>query len=182
APNDYDVGDNGDGIALITDNGDIDRITYTNVIASNNGSFGIRVESDASAGGKPEATGVTAGDIDSIAIKDSTVNFNGTRAAVGRGSGILVAGDSVRNVTVNPTEASSNNDHGVQVTGTRNVSGVTIENSTFNNNDRNRDTVGDGVQVNANEDLSNVVIRGVTANGNYAGIRTGAAGRQIAQN
>ncbi|MCS7197497.1 MAG: right-handed parallel beta-helix repeat-containing protein [Candidatus Bipolaricaulota bacterium] len=182
APNDYDVGDNGDGIALITDNGDIDRITYTNVIANNNGSFGIRVESDASAGAKPEATGVTAGDIDSIAIKDSTVNFNGTRAAVGRGSGILVAGDSVRNVTVNPTEASSNNDHGVQVTGTRNVSGVTIENSTFNNNDRNRDTVGDGVQVNANEDLSNVVIRGVTANGNYAGIRTGAAGRQIAQN
>jgi parallel beta-helix repeat protein len=55
-------------------------------------------------------------------------------------------------------------------------------NSTFNNNDRNRDTVGDGVQVNANEDLSNVVVQGVTANSNYAGIRVGAAGRQIAQN
>jgi hypothetical protein len=180
--NDYDVGDNGDGIAHVTDNGDIDRITYTNVIANNNGSFGLRVESDASAGPKPEAVAVVAGDIDSIVVKDSTVNFNGTRAAVGRGSGILIAGDSVRNVTVDPTEASSNNDHGVQVTGTRNVSAVTIQNSTFNNNDRNRDTVGDGVQVNANEDLSNIVVKNSTANGNYAGIRAGAAGRQIAQN
>ncbi len=180
--NDYDVGDNGDGIALITDNGDIDRITYTNVITNNNGSFGLRVESDASAGPKPETSAVTAGDIDTIVVKDSTANFNGTRAAVGRGSGILVAGDSVRNVTVDPTEASSNNDHGVQVTGTRNVSGVTIQNSTFNNNDRNRDTVGDGVQVNANEDLSGIIVRNTTANGNYAGIRAGAAGRQIGQN
>jgi hypothetical protein len=180
--NDYDVGDNGDGIAHVTDNGDIDRITYTNVIANNNGSFGLRVESDASAGPKPEAVAVVAGDIDSIVVKDSTANFNGTRAAVGRGSGILIAGDSVRNVTVDPTEASSNNDHGVQVTGTRNVSAVTIQNSTFNNNDRNRDTVGDGVQVNANEDLSNIVVKNSTANGNYAGIRAGAAGRQIAQN
>jgi hypothetical protein len=182
AANDYDVGDNGDGIAHVTDNGDIDRITYTNVIANNNGSFGLRVESDASAGPKPEAVAVVAGDIDSIVVKDSTVNFNGTRAAVGRGSGILIAGDSVRNVTIDPTEASSNNDHGVQVTGTRNVSAVTIQNSTFNNNDRNRDTVGDGVQVNANEDLSNIVVKNSTANGNYAGIRAGAAGRQIAQN
>jgi hypothetical protein len=198
-PNDYDVGDNGDGIAHITDNGSIARITYTNVIANNNGSFGLRVESDASAGGdpasggvcvapfpvpnpKPDTCGVTAGDIDDIVVKDSTVNFNGTRAAVGRGSGILIAGDSVRNVTIDPTEASSNNDHGVQVTGTRNVSAVTIQNSTFNNNDRNRDTVGDGVQVNANEDLSNIVVKNSTANGNYAGIRAGAAGRQIAQN
>jgi hypothetical protein len=180
--NDYDVGDNGDGIAHVTDNGDIDRITYTNVIANNNGSFGLRVESDASAGPKPEAVAVVAGDIDSIVVKDSTANFNGTRAAVGRGSGILIAGDSVRNVTIDPTEASSNNDHGVQVTGTRNVSAVTIQNSTFNNNDRNRDTVGDGVQVNANEDLSNIVVKNSTANGNYAGIRAGAAGRQIAQN
>jgi parallel beta-helix repeat protein len=182
AANDYDVGDNGDGIALVTDNGDIDRITYTNVIANNNGSFGLRVESDASAGPKPEAVAVVAGDIDSIVVKDSTANFNGTRAAVGRGSGIFVGGDSVRNVTIDPTEASSNNDHGVQVTGTRNVSAVTIQNSTFNNNDRNRDTVGDGVQVNANEDLSNIVVKNSTANGNYAGIRAGAAGRQIAQN
>jgi len=188
AANDYDVGDNGDGIAHVTDNGSIAGITYTNVIANNNGSFGLRVESDASASGpvcgpgKPEVCAVTAGDIDNIVVKDSTVNFNGTRAAVGRGSGILVGGDSVRNVTIDPTEASSNNDHGVQVTGTRNVSTVTIQNSTFNNNDRNRDTVGDGVQVNANEDLSNITVRNSTANGNYAGIRAGAAGRQIAQN
>jgi parallel beta-helix repeat protein len=180
--NDYDVGDNGDGIAHITDNGDISMITVTNVVASGNGTFGLRLESDASAGPKPEAIAVTAGDIDNAKITDSTFNFNGTRGAVGRGSGILIAGDSVRTVTIDPTEASTNNDHGVQVTGNRNVSSVTVKNSTFNNNDRNRDTVGDGVQVNANEDLSNVVVQDVTANSNYAGIRVGAAGRQIAQN
>jgi hypothetical protein len=180
--NDYDVGDNGDGIGHITDNGDISMITVTNVVASGNGTFGLRLESDASAGAKPEALAVTAGDIDNAKITDSTFNFNGTRGAVGRGSGILIAGDSVRTVTIDPTEASTNNDHGVQVTGNRNVSSVTVKNSTFNNNDRNRDTVGDGVQVNANEDLSNVVVQGVTANSNYAGIRVGAAGRQIAQN
>jgi hypothetical protein len=180
--NNYDVGDNGDGIGHITDNGDISMITVTNVVASGNGTFGLRLESDASAGAKPEAAAVTAGDIDNAKITDSTFNFNGTRGAVGRGSGILIAGDSVRTVTIDPTEASTNNDHGVQVTGNRNVSSVTVKNSTFNNNDRNRDTVGDGVQVNANEDLSNVVVQGVTANSNYAGIRVGAAGRQIAQN
>jgi parallel beta-helix repeat protein len=180
--NDYDVGDNGDGIGHITDNGDISMITVTNVVASGNGTFGLRLESDASAGAKPEAVAVPAGDIDNAKITDSTFNFNGTRGAVGRGSGILIAGDSVRTVTIDPTEASTNNDHGVQVTGNRNVSSVTVKNSTFNNNDRNRDTVGDGVQVNANEDLSNVVVQGVTANSNYAGIRVGAAGRQIAQN
>jgi parallel beta-helix repeat protein len=182
AANDYDVGDNGDGIGHVTDNGDISMITVTNVVASGNGTFGLRLESDASAGAKPEALAVTAGDIDNAKITDSTFNFNGTRGAVGRGSGILIAGDSVRTVTIDPTEASTNNDHGVQVTGNRNVSSVTVKNSTFNNNDRNRDTVGDGVQVNANEDLSNVVVQGVTANSNYAGIRVGAAGRQIAQN
>lgn len=182
APNDYDVGDNGDGIALITDNGDIDRDTFTNVIANNNGGFGLRLESDASAGPKPEATAVLAGDIETIAVKDSTMSFNGTRAAIGRGSGLLIAGDSVRNVTVDPTAANSNNDHGVQVSGTRNVSNVTVKDSEFSNNDRNRDTVGDGIQVNANEDLSNIIIQNNKTSSNYAGIRSGAAGRQIGQN
>ncbi|MCS7003650.1 MAG: hypothetical protein NZ518_12440, partial [Dehalococcoidia bacterium] len=63
APNDYDVGDNGDGIGHITDNGDISNITVTNVVSSGNGTFGLRLESDASAGVKPEAITVVAGDI-----------------------------------------------------------------------------------------------------------------------
>jgi hypothetical protein len=181
--NDYDVGDNGDGIALITDNGDISMVTATNTTGNGNGTFGLRLESDASAGGKPEAIAVVvAGDIDTVKVKDGTFNFNGTRGAVGRGSGILIAGDSVRNVTIDPTTCDTNNDHGVQVSGTRNVSNITVENSHFSGNDRNRDTVGDGVQVNANEDLSNIIVRNNTASGNYAGIRTGAAGRQIGQN
>jgi hypothetical protein len=126
-----------------------------------------------------------AGDIDQVAIKDSAFNFNGDRAALGSGNGISIrtaTDGSIRNVTIDPTEASSNNDHGAFVSAARNVSSVLVENSTFNNNDRNRDTVGDGVQVTANEDLSQITVRGTTANSNYGGIRIGAAGRQIAQN
>jgi hypothetical protein len=185
-----EVNDNGDGIAHITDNGDISNIKVTNVDASNNGGAGLRLESDAT--GKNVATDIgdpasltRAGDIDQVAIKDSAFNFNGDRAALGSGNGISIrtaVDGSIRNVTIDPTEASSNNDHGAFVSAARNVSSVLVENSTFNNNDRNRDTVGDGVQVTANEDLSQITVRGTTANGNYGGIRVGAAGRQIAQN
>ncbi|MCS7002566.1 MAG: right-handed parallel beta-helix repeat-containing protein, partial [Dehalococcoidia bacterium] len=186
-----EIQDNGDGIALITDNGDIATVSATNVEGSNNGGAGLRLESDAT--GKPAAAGnvgddtalARAGDIDEIAIKDSTFNHNGDRAALGSGNGITIrtaTDGSIRNVTIDPTEASSNNDHGALVAAARNVSNVTVENSKFESNDRNRDTVGDGLQVTANEDISQVVVSGVTANSNYAGIRVGAAGRQIAQN
>ncbi len=186
-----EINDNGDGIAHITDNGDISSITATNVDASNNGGAGFRIESDAT--GKPAAAGNVgddtalnrAGDLSEIAIKDSTFNHNGDRAALGSGNGITIrtaTDGSIRNVTIDPTEASSNNDHGALVAASRNVSNVLVENSTFESNDRNRDTVGDGVQVTANEDLSQITVRGVTANSNYGGIRVGAAGRQIAQN
>jgi hypothetical protein len=189
-PPTVEVNDNGDGIAHITDNGDISNIKVTNVEASNNGGAGLRLESDAT--GKNAATDIgdpasltRAGDIDQVAIKDSAFNFNGDRAALGSGNGISIrtaVDGSIRNVTIDPTEASSNNDHGAFVSASRNVSNVLVENSTFNNNDRNRDTVGDGVQVTANEDLSQITVRGTTANSNYGGIRVGAAGRQIAQN
>jgi len=189
-PPTVEVNDNGDGIAHITDNGDISNIKVTNVEASNNGGAGLRLESDAT--GKPAAGTIgdpasltRAGDIDQVAIKDSAFNFNGDRAALGSGNGISIrtaVDGSIRNVTIDPTEASSNNDHGAFVSASRNVSSVLVENSTFNNNDRNRDTVGDGVQVTANEDLSQITVKGVTANSNYGGIRVGAAGRQIAQN
>jgi hypothetical protein len=193
-----EVTDNGDGIAHVTDNGDISSIAVTNVDASNNGGSGLRLESDATGKGFAPACTVAnpaqvgdncplgrAGDIDEIAIKDSTFNQNGDRAALGSGNGITIrtaTDGSIRNVTIDPTEASSNNDHGALVAASRNVSNVLVENSTFNNNDRNRDTVGDGVQVTANEDLSQIAVKGVTANSNYGGIRVGAAGRQIAQN
>jgi hypothetical protein len=200
-PPTVEVNDNGDGIAHITDNGDISTIKVTNVDASNNGGAGLRLESDATGAKGAAAVGpgcpaapapvgdqctlTRAGDIDQVAIKDSAFNFNGDRAALGSGNGISIrtaTDGSIRNVTIDPTEASSNNDHGAFVSAARNVSSVLVENSTFNNNDRNRDTVGDGVQVTANEDLSQITVRGTTANSNYGGIRIGAAGRQIAQN
>jgi hypothetical protein len=193
-----EITDNGDGIAMLTDNGDVSTVKATTVEGSNNGGAGFRIESDATGKGvapacvaaNPGQVGDNcplgrAGDIDQVAIKDSAFNHNGDRAAVGSGNGISIrtaTDGSIRNVTIDPTEASSNNDHGAFVSAARNVSSVLVENSTFNNNDRNRDTVGDGVQVTANEDLSQIAVRGTTANGNYGGIRVGAAGRQIAQN
>jgi len=185
-----EVTDNGDGIALLTDNGDISNVKATNVEGSNNGGAGLRLESDATGKTGPAIIGddlalTRAGDIDEIAIKDSTFNHNGDRAALGSGNGITIrtaTDGSIRNVRIDPTEASSNNDHGALVAAARNVSNVTVENSTFESNDRNRDTVGDGVQVTANEDISQIVVSSVTANSNYGGIRVGAAGRQIAQN
>lgn len=184
-----EINDNGDGIAHITDNGDLDNISINPSEASNNGGAGFRIESDAT--GKL-AAGVVgdpaplarAGDINNITIKDSVFNHNGDRAALGRGNGIEIrtaTDGSIRNVTIDPTEASNNNDHGAFVSAARNVGNVLVENNTFNNNDRNRDTVGDGVQITANEDLSQITVRGTTTNSNYGGIRVGAAGRQIAQ-
>jgi hypothetical protein len=185
-----EVNDNGDGIALITDNGDISNFSINPSEASNNGGSGLRLESDAT--GKPAAAGnvgdntalARAGDIDNVSVKDSVFNSNGDRAALGSGNGITIrtaTDGSIRNVTIDPTEASNNNDHGALVSAARNTGNVLIENSTFNDNDRNRDTVGDGVQVTANEDLSEITVRGTTANSSYGGIRIGAAGRQIAQ-
>ena len=179
---DFDSLDNGDGIALLTDNGDIDFITGTNVTASQNGGFGFRIESDGTAGDKPEETSVTMGDIDTINVSNATFDFNGDRAAIGRGSGLMLAAETIRTVNVKNVTAKNNNDHGVQVTGNRNVSNVTVDSGAFNNNDRNRDSIGDGVQVNANEDMSNITVSNSNANSNYGGIRLGAVGRQIAQN
>jgi parallel beta-helix repeat protein len=179
---DFDSLDNGDGIAFLTDNGDIDFVTATNVTASQNGGFGFRIESDGTAGDKPEEVSVTMGDIDTIKVSNSTFDFNGDRAAVGRGSGLMMASETIRTVTVTNVKANNNNDHGVQVTGNRNVSNVTVDGGQFNNNDRNRDTIGDGVQVNANEDMSNITVSNAEASSNYGGIRLGAVGRQIGQN
>ncbi|MDW8111643.1 MAG: hypothetical protein RMJ96_08580, partial [Candidatus Bipolaricaulota bacterium] len=85
-----EVIDNGDGIAHVTDNGDIANISVTNVEGSNNGGSGLRLESDATGKGlapacilaNPAQVGDNcalnrAGDIDEIAIKDSTFNQNG---------------------------------------------------------------------------------------------------------
>jgi hypothetical protein len=184
-----EINDNGDGIAHITDNGDLDNISINPSEASNNGGAGFRIESDATGKGAAGVVGdpvalARAGDINNITIKDSVFNHNGDRAALGRGNGIEIrtaTDGSIRNVTIDPTEASNNNDHGAFVSAARNVGNVLVENNTFNNNDRNRDTVGDGVQITANEDLSQITVRGTTASNNYGGIRVGAAGRQIAQ-
>jgi hypothetical protein len=51
-----EVNDNGDGIAHITDNGDISNIKVTNVEASNNGGAGLRLESDATGKGNAACT------------------------------------------------------------------------------------------------------------------------------
>ncbi|MCS7003655.1 MAG: hypothetical protein NZ518_12470, partial [Dehalococcoidia bacterium] len=55
-----EVNDNGDGIALITDNGDIANVSVTNTAASNNGGSGLRLESDATGKTGPAVIGDNA--------------------------------------------------------------------------------------------------------------------------
>jgi len=185
---DGNMKDNGDGFTILTDTGEISNVHVNSVNMNNNGGFGLRIESDGTAEWSDEDPD-QAGDISDLMITNSNFNYNGTRAAIGRGSGVLAFGYSVHGVTVGvdqngneaPVEVSHNNDHGLQVTGTRTASDILIRNVTARSNDRNSDTIGDGIQVNANEDLSQVVVEECIANGAYGGIRIGVVGRQIAQ-
>jgi hypothetical protein len=157
----------GTGISLLTMTGDEDTISLTNVTANNNGGFGLQLE----------ALGATPGDIDNITIKNSTFNYNGQRAPVGFGSGISIRGQTVRDVTIDPTTANYNNDHGVQISSDRDIMSITVENSEFSFNDRNVDTVGNGISLSANQNLDTVVIKNTKANSNNIGIRIAAQDR-----
>jgi hypothetical protein len=157
----------GSGIELISFQGDITDISVTSSEANNNGMFGTRIE----------ARGATPGDVTTINVKDSRFSFNGTRAPVGMGTGLFIRGQSVRDVVIDPTTANNNNDHGVQVTSTRDILSVKVENSEFSNNDRNFDTVGNGLSFSAQENLDRVEVRNNKVNSNNIGVEVRAQDR-----
>ena len=164
-----DENQNGSGAVLLTNNASVSGVTIDGSTFKHNGLFGLRVQ----AGGNH--------DVGQISSKGSTYELNGSRGAVGQGSGLSIQGNTIRTISSENDTASSNNDHGVQVTASGIVSSVTIKDGAFSDNDSNIDTVGDGVNINANQDISGIDIEGSTANGNYNGFNIGSAGSQIAQ-
>jgi len=159
----------GSGAEITTITGDIESISAVNSAFNNNGGFGLLI---ASLGAPP-----ARGDVINVKLTNSQFNFNGTRAPRGLGSGISIQAESIRDVVIDPSQANSNNDHGVQITASRDASDILVENSQFLNNDRNFDTVGNGIEVSVNEALDGLVVRGNKINDNNSGVRVSAQDR-----
>ena len=137
-----------------------------------NGGFGLRLQ----ALGNDRVT--------NIAIQNSRFEQNGTRAALGQGSGVSIRGEIVQDITVNPTIANDNNDHGIEISAPRDILNVSITGGEFSNNDRNNDNVGSGISVSANEDVLNLAVAKVKLSENAHGLRVQAdklTNGQIAQ-
>jgi hypothetical protein len=159
----------GTGADIRTWTGDLETFSFDNSKFNNNGGFGLRI---ISLGASPNR-----GDIDSVKISNSVFNFNGTRAPVGLGSGVLLAAESVRNVDVSSVVATNNNDHGFSATASRDLSLFKFDGSEFSNNDRNVDTIGNGIDISVNESASDISITNSKANSNNSGIKITAQDR-----
>jgi hypothetical protein len=159
----------GTGADIRTWTGDLETFSFDNSKFNNNGGLGLRI---ISLGAPPNR-----GDIDSVKISNSVFNFNGTRAPVGLGSGVLLAAESVRNVDVSSVVATNNNDHGFSATASRDLSLFKFDGSEFSNNDRNVDTIGNGIDISVNESASDISITNSKANSNNSGIKITAQDR-----
>jgi parallel beta-helix repeat protein len=159
----------GSGAEITTITGDIEAISAVASAFNNNGGRGLRI---ASLGAPP-----ARGDVTNVRLTNSQFNFNGTRAPRGLGSGIAIEAESIRDIVIDPSQANSNNDHGAQITASRDASDILVENSEFLNNDRNFDTVGNGIEVSVNESLDGLVVRGNKINDNNSGVRVSAQDR-----
>jgi hypothetical protein len=152
--------------------GDIEDIEVTNAKYNNNAGFGMTITSLTTA-----VAPAARGDVAVVKVSNTQFNNNGTRAPVGLGSGFQVAAESVREVSFDTSTANNNNDHGMQLTASRDLSLISISNSEFNNNDRNVDTVGNGIDISVNESGNDVTISNVKANSNNSGIRLSSQDR-----
>jgi len=110
-------------------------------------------------------------DIDRILFTNSQFYRNGSSAPIGSGNGILVLGDNVDRVEGSSISAGQNDDHGVQINSVDDINDVRFSDSTFEDNDQNRDSVGSGVDINSSEDMNNIHLANVVANQNHIGIR-----------
>jgi hypothetical protein len=153
----------GSGIEILTlGNTPVSNVQVLQSVFTNNGGFGLRLH----------ALGNDR--VSNIAIQGNRFEQNGTRAALGQGSGVSIRGQIVEKITINPTVANDNNDHGVEITASRDILNVSISGGEFSNNDRNRDGVGAGISVSANEDLLDLHITDCKLFGNTKGVRVQA--------
>jgi hypothetical protein len=157
----------GSGVELITLTANIGPTEVTESTFANNGGFGLRLQSLGFGGGM--------GDVGPVTVRNSTFEQNGTRAPAGLGSGFTARGRSVHDISINPTVASNNNDHGVDIQATSDITNVTITGGEFSNNDRNVDTIGAGINLSATQRLSGLRVSGAKLIGNAKGARVQAA-------
>ncbi len=153
----------GSGIEILTlGNTPVSNIQVLQSVFTNNGGFGVRLH----------ALGNDR--VSNISIRGSRFEQNGTRAALGQGSGVSLRGQIVQDVSVNPTVANDNNDHGIEISASRDILNVSVSGGEFSRNDRNRDGVGAGISISANEDLLGLRISDCKLSENTKGLRVQA--------
>ena len=154
----------GSGAEVITLTGNIGPVRVEESAFTNNGGFGLRLGS----------LGPAAGDLGPVEVHSCEFRQNGTRAPAGLGSGLILRGRNVRDITINPTTASGNNDHGVDIQATNDISGITITGGEFSDNDRNVDTVGAGINISATQRLTGLRVTDAKLANNSQGARVQA--------
>ncbi len=156
----------GSGAEVITLTGNIGPVKVEESAFTNNGGFGLRLDS--------LGPGPAAGDLGPVEIRACEFRQNGTRAPAGLGSGLILRGRNVHDITINPTTASGNNDHGLDIQATNDISGITITGGEFSDNDRNVDTVGAGLNLSATQRLTGLRLTGARLSNNSQGARVQA--------
>ena len=148
----------GSGIELVATNGGINGVSFSGGTIQNNGGFGARLEA------------LGTGDVRSVSASSTSFTQNGTRAPVGRGSGLFAGGRTVQGLSLNSVQATSNNDHGLQAAASNDIQGVEVQGGEYSGNDRNVDSVGDGINLSAAGNVYDVSISGGKASQNSSGI------------
>jgi len=173
----------GDGLE-ISSFGDINDLIWEGGEASDNGGSGVVLDANANTLASPNygsaflpaanaaaLVGPNLADIDNIQISSSETSRNGASAPIGSGNGVLVIADKVSNVAVFEQVASLNDDHGFLFSSVDDMNDVTIKDTTVENNDRNRDSIGSGVYFDSTDDMDDSGVENVIANGNHVGVR-----------
>jgi len=133
--------------------------------------------------GRPNAASIAPnnisplGDIDTITITNAEFFTNGGSAPIGSGNGIIMVGDKMSTIDINNSTSSRNDDHGVLLTSTNDLSDTTVSDSTFEGNDRNQDSVGAGVFFDSTDDMDSVSATNIVSNGNASGVRFDVKGQ-----
>lgn len=144
------------GLGIRARRGSVADIEIHSMTANQNGGSGVHM--------------VAFDDLSGIRIFDSTFMFNGASAPVGSGDGVFLSGDKVKNVHSEANQSDFNDDHGFFINSRDDVDGVTFIRGSYDNNDRNNDTVGAGIEINSTNDMNDITVMEVSASGNGDGI------------
>jgi len=160
--------------------GDVSDVQVLNSQFEQNGGSGIHLDANNNNLGillPPAITTANAGDLTNVKLSGNMLRFNGASAPAGAGSGVLLQGDQVADVLAENNDASSNDDHGLNVLGVNDVVDVIMTANVVNNNDTNNDAVGSGIRVESNQDLEGITLKGNTGSNNQDGLSLRISGQ-----